>query len=103
MAKKGLDGTALDVPDHIVPDQPGSTDAEVKNLLFDKGLRFIHLIHCLTFHLTKTLLKININNNLTYLYRYCMDTFVDPMDWRRKGLETCYEYTPFIIFIILFE
>ena len=25
------------------------------------------------------------------ILRYCMDTFVDPMDWRRKGLETCYE------------
>ena len=25
--------------------------------------------------------------------RYCMDTFKDPMDWRRKGLETCYTCT----------
>jgi len=22
--------------------------------------------------------------------RYCMDTYIDPTDWRRKGVETCF-------------
>ena len=39
MAKKGLDGNALDKADDIVPNQAGSGDKEVKNLTFDKGLR----------------------------------------------------------------
>lgn len=32
--------------------------------------------------------------SLIYYYyddRYCLDTFVDKNEWRRKGLETCYE------------
>ena len=88
MAKKGLDGKALDHPDLIVPNQPGSDDSEVKNLHYDKGLRFGYAP---SFILVEHFLFLIIKKMHILLVRYCLDTFIDPMDWRRKGMETCYE------------
>lgn len=61
MAKNDIEGDLIDDPEAYLPGQAGSTDAELKSAKFEKGLR------------------------------YCLDTWNDPMDWRRKGLETCYD------------
>ena len=61
MRNKGLDSDLLDDAEAIIPDQPGSNQNEIKNDQFERGLR------------------------------YCLDTMVDPADWRRKTYETCYQ------------
>lgn len=61
MVKQGLDPEMIEKPDLILPDQIGSNDVELKNDMYEKGLR------------------------------YCMDTFCEEFDWRRKALETCFE------------
>lgn len=61
MESKGLDPDIIDHPYSYMPGQPGMTTAPVKNDVFEGGLR------------------------------YCMDTWQEPNDWRRKGYETAYE------------
>lgn len=63
LANKGMDPDLLNDPLAVVKDQPGSNLTEVLPELFEKGLR------------------------------YCLDSLVDPSDWRRKTYETCYECT----------
>ena len=59
--RKGMDPALLDDPLKVLPGQAGSEDKTLRNQMFEPGLR------------------------------YCMDTYVDPSDWRRKGVETCFE------------
>lgn len=61
MEKNGFDSTLLDDGEAAVPNQVGSTDDPLRVDKYDKGLR------------------------------YCMDSFVDPADWRRKSYEVCFE------------
>lgn len=61
MESKGLDPDIIDHPYSYMPGQPGMATAPVKNDVFEGGLR------------------------------YCMDTWQEPNDWRRKGYETAYE------------
>ena len=58
--RKGIDPHLLDDPLLVIPGQPGSTEDTILNEKFEPGLR------------------------------YCMDTYIDPSDWRRKGVETCF-------------
>ena len=41
MHKQGLDPDAIDDPDAVLPDQVGSSDAELKNDMYEKGLRLV--------------------------------------------------------------
>jgi hypothetical protein len=61
MEKQGFDPDLLDDGETAVPNQVGSTDEPLRVDKFEKGLR------------------------------YCMDSFVDPADWRRKSYEVCFE------------
>lgn len=61
MKKQGLNPDLIDDPDAILPDQPGMTDDVLDTVKFEKGLR------------------------------YCMDSFPDPTDWRRKVYEICFD------------
>ena len=61
MEKQGFDPDLLDDPDAAVPNQVGENDEPLRVDKFEKGLR------------------------------YCMDSFVDPADWRRKSYEVCFE------------
>jgi alpha-tubulin suppressor-like RCC1 family protein len=62
--RKGIDPSFLDDPKAILPGQIGSGDDTIYNQTFEPGIR------------------------------YCLDTFVDPDDWRRKGIETAYACQP---------
>ena len=61
MEKAGFDPSLLDDGEAAVPNQVGSTDEPLRVDKYEKGLR------------------------------YCMDSFVDPADWRRKSYEVCFE------------
>jgi len=61
MEKAGFDPNLLDAPDAALPNQVGSTDRPLRIDKFEPGLR------------------------------YCMDSYVDPSDWRRKSYEVCFE------------
>ncbi len=61
MEKNGFDPSLLDDPDAPLPDQIGSKDGPLRVDRFEKGLR------------------------------YCMDSLIDPADWRRKSYEVCFE------------
>lgn len=39
MKKQGLDPDLLDIPDKVLRDQVGLEDKEIKNDIFEKGLR----------------------------------------------------------------
>ena len=58
--RKGIDPFLLDDPLLVLPGQAGSEEKTLLNEKFEPGLR------------------------------YCMDTYIDPSDWRRKGVETCF-------------
>jgi hypothetical protein len=58
--RKGIDPKLLDDPLRVLPGQPGSLDETIRNEQFEPGLR------------------------------YCLETYIDPADWRRKGVETCF-------------
>ena len=60
MEKSGFEPSLLDDPDGPLPNQVGSHDRPLRIDKFEPGLR------------------------------YCMDSFVDPADWRRKGYEVCF-------------
>jgi hypothetical protein len=40
MNKSGMDGSVLDHPNDIMPNQAGSNDKEMKNDKYEKGLRY---------------------------------------------------------------
>lgn len=61
MEKSGFDSALLDNPDGPLPNQVGSTDKPLRIDKFEPGLR------------------------------YCMDSFRDPADWRRKSYEVTFE------------
>ena len=61
MEKNGFDSALLDDPDGALPSQVGATDKPLRIDKFEPGLR------------------------------YCMDSFKDPADWRRKSYEVCFE------------
>ena len=60
MEKSGFEPALLDDPDAPLPSQVGSHARPLRIDKFEPGLR------------------------------YCMDSFVDPADWRRKGYEVCF-------------
>lgn len=61
LKKEGMDPNLLDNPEAILSDQAGYSETEVKNDVYEKGLR------------------------------YCLDSYVDEFDWRRKAMEACFE------------
>jgi hypothetical protein len=61
MEKNGFDPALLDHPDAALPNQVGSKDDPLRLDKYEKGIR------------------------------YCMDSLVNPADWRRKSYEVCFE------------
>jgi hypothetical protein len=61
LIKEGLEPNLIDDPNAPLPNQMGYATEEIKNEPYEKGLR------------------------------YCLDTFQDKYDWRRKALEACFE------------
>ena len=61
LLRKGFDIALLDTPDARLQNQIGDSDSPLENEEFEKGLQ------------------------------YCMDTFVDRGDWRRKTYETYFQ------------